>query len=482
MAEYTIQAHYFTNTLPTGQKATLHLTASTTPDEIRAGLLSGADVGGGAAETVGMKVTDKEGVVLGLNASELGTEGVVHVYLSRVKQVGHEEERKDSLPTLHATLTQLASTLDSLPPPRPQHPSSSFVPRRAITRVSKINPRYLTSHKYTFTEETINQLKTPNFDPWLWQENEMLALFEFMFGELGLIEAFGIEVPTLRRFLQAIKDGYNNNPFHNFRHSFCVSQMMYGMIHTTGLVTDLLPLDKLILLVACIGHDLDHPGFNNAYQINARTDLAIIYNDTSPLEMYHCACLFTILNDPETNILAHLDEATFKEARKGIIKCILATDMAKHGEHISTFKKFADEGFTFSNPEHKLCLLQLVTKCADVSNEVRPPDVADPWVDCLLQEFFEQVDTEKAAGLPFAPFMDREKVTKPGAQIGFIGFVMIPLYELVSRVIPNMDPIVAPVRQALAYYKAEQEKEKTAAAAAALVAPGLKTTTLVSAQ
>lgn len=45
-----------------------------------------------------------------------------------------------------------------------------------------------------------------------------------------------------------------------------------------------------------------------------------------------------------------------------------------------------------------------------------------------------QSDREKAEGLPVAPFMDREKVTKPTAQIGFIKFVLIPMFETVMKV------------------------------------------------
>lgn len=46
----------------------------------------------------------------------------------------------------------------------------------------------------------------------------------------------------------------------------------------------------------------------------------------------------------------------------------------------------------------------------------------------------KQSDREKAEGLPVAPFMDREKVTKPTAQIGFIKFVLIPMFETVMKV------------------------------------------------
>ena len=45
-----------------------------------------------------------------------------------------------------------------------------------------------------------------------------------------------------------------------------------------------------------------------------------------------------------------------------------------------------------------------------------------------------QSDREKAEGLPVAPFMDRDKVTKSSAQIGFIKFVLLPLFENFAKV------------------------------------------------
>jgi len=44
-----------------------------------------------------------------------------------------------------------------------------------------------------------------------------------------------------------------------------------------------------------------------------------------------------------------------------------------------------------------------------------------------------QSDREKEEGLPVAPFMDREKVTKPTAQIGFIKFVLLPMFETMAK-------------------------------------------------
>jgi high affinity cGMP-specific 3',5'-cyclic phosphodiesterase 9 len=102
----------------------------------------------------------------------------------------------------------------------------------------------------------------------------------------------------------------------------------------------------------------------------------------------------------------------------------------------------------------------MLIKSCDISNEVRPTKVAEPWVDCLLEEFFMQSDREKSEGLPVAPFMDRDKVTKPTAQIGFIKFVLIPMFESMNKVFPALEqPIILPLKSSLEHYERLKELE-----------------------
>ncbi|GCC38684.1 high affinity cGMP-specific 3',5'-cyclic phosphodiesterase 9A-like [Chiloscyllium punctatum] len=307
--------------------------------------------------------------------------------------------------------------------------------------------------KYTLSQETIEALKKPTFDVWHWEYNEMLSCLEYMYHDLGLVQEFNMNPITLKRWLLSIQENYRNNPFHNFRHCFCVTQMMYGMIHLCDLQERLSLTDLVILMTGAICHDLDHPGYNNAYQINAHTELAVRYNDISPLENHHCAVAFQILSQPECNIFANVDPEVFKQIRQGIITLILATDMARHGEILDSFKpKVAT--FDFLNEEHKISLKMLLIKCCDISNEVRPTEVADPWVDCLLEEYFTQSDREKSEGLPVAPFMDRDKVTKPTAQIGFIKFVLIPTFETLMKLFPQIEEaMVQPLRDSRDRYE-----------------------------
>ncbi|XP_077850469.1 high affinity cGMP-specific 3',5'-cyclic phosphodiesterase 9A isoform X2 [Macaca mulatta] len=307
----------------------------------------------------------------------------------------------------------------------------------------KLTPRrdVPTYPKYLLSPETVEALRKPTFDVWLWEPNEMLSCLEHMYHDLGLVRDFSINPVTLRRWLLCVHDNYRNNPFHNFRHCFCVAQMMYSMVWLCGLQEKFSQTDILILMTAAICHDLDHPGYNNTYQINARTELAVRYNDISPLENHHCAVAFQILAEPECNIFSNIPPDGFKQIRQGMITLILATDMARHAEIMDSFKEKM-ENFDYSNEEHMTLLKMILIKCCDISNEVRPMEVAEPWVDCLLEEYFMQSDREKSEGLPVAPFMDRDKVTKATAQIGFIKFVLIPMFETVTKLFPMVEEIM----------------------------------------
>ncbi|XP_032362733.1 high affinity cGMP-specific 3',5'-cyclic phosphodiesterase 9A [Etheostoma spectabile] len=304
----------------------------------------------------------------------------------------------------------------------------------------QVRRKFLNMSTLQVTEDVREQLKTPVFDNWQWEEEEMLVLLQVMFTDLGFLTAFHMELDVLQNFLFQVYCHYNTIPFHNFRHCFCVTQMMYGLIWLSDLGSKVARIDLLILLTSALCHDLDHPGYNNVYQINAQTDLALRYNDISPLENHHCAVAFGIMAKQECDILKNVTSEQYKHIREGMIKCILATDMARHNEILNKFKTI-QPGFNFTNKEHKEVLMNIMVKVSDISNEARPMAVAEPWLDCLLQEFFNQSDTEKLKGLPVSPFMDRDKVSKPSSQTNFIRFVLLPLFTELTKLFPRLELI-----------------------------------------
>uniref|UniRef100_A0A4W4FJ27 Si:dkey-219c10.4 n=1 Tax=Electrophorus electricus TaxID=8005 RepID=A0A4W4FJ27_ELEEL len=263
-------------------------------------------------------------------------------------------------------------------------------------------------------------LKTPTFDNWQWEDAEILVLLQVMYTDLDFISTFNIELDVLQQFLYEVYKRYNNIPFHNFKHCFCVTQMMYGLIWLTDLRSKTDDMDLLIMLTSAVCHDLDHRGYNSAYQINGRTELALRYNDISPLENHHCAVAFEILEKTESNIFRNLTTEQYKRRRERIIKCILATDMSRHTEILNKFKTILPM-FDFSAKYHR---------------------------DVVRADSFS--DMEKL-GLPVTPFMDRHKVTKPSSQTAFICFVLFPRFIELTNLFPCLE-IIDPVRKALDYY------------------------------
>ncbi|CAN0029670.1 unnamed protein product [Lampetra planeri] len=329
--------------------------------------------------------------------------------------------------------------------------------RKTSAECSRVEERFLQVCDVELTEEVRRCLKTPTFDNWQWEDAEMLLLLLQMFLDLELVSAFGVERRVLRRLLLRIYARYNHIPFHNFQHCFCVSQMMYGLICITDLRSKMEHIDLLAMLTSSVCHDLDHPGYNNAYQINARTELALRYNDISPLENHHCAVAFELLEEHESNIFRNLTKEQYKRVREGMIKCILATDMGRHNDILASFNAILPT-FDFRNREHTDVLMMIMIKVSDISNEARPMQVAEPWLDCLLQEFFSQSDVEKLEGLPVSPFMDRDKVSRSSSQVNFIRHVLLPLFVALATLFPALqEQLVEPVSKALEYYSTMEQ-------------------------
>ncbi|KAF5308791.1 hypothetical protein FQR65_LT06024 [Abscondita terminalis] len=332
--------------------------------------------------------------------------------------------------------------------------------RKSDSIKQRVKQNFLSICDAQVSDSVRGWLKMPTFDSTQWEDEELLLLLQQMYLDLDFCSKFAININTLRNFLYEVYKNYNEVPFHNFRHCFCVAQMLYSITWCVDLLDKIGDLEVLILLTSCVCHDLDHPGYNNIYQINAKTELALRYNDISPLENHHCSVAFRILENEDCNIFNSFTSEAFKQVREGMIRSILATDMARHNEILSQFKELIPE-FDYSNKTHINLLSMVLIKVSDISNEARPMDVAEPWLDKLLQEFFKQSDAEKLEGLPVTPFMDRDKITKPSSQCSFIGFVLLPLFEALGELFGELqDLIVQPVRDALDYYRRLNEATK----------------------
>jgi hypothetical protein len=59
----------------------------------------------------------------------------------------------------------------------------------------------------------------------------------------------------------------------------------------------------LAVILSAIAHDVDHPGNANQFEINAQSQLSVMYKVQAVLESHHCATTFQVLRRSKNNFL-----------------------------------------------------------------------------------------------------------------------------------------------------------------------------------
>eukprot|EP01133_Synstelium_polycarpum_P007201 gene7201-8364_t len=285
------------------------------------------------------------------------------------------------------------------------------------------------------SKDTKEGIKEWDFDVFKYPEDDLMPMLVDMFENFQLLETFKIPLEKLQRFIMAVHSLYRkNNRYHNFLHAFDVTQTCYTFLTTFKAAQYLTHLDILSLLISAMCHDLNHPGFNNTFQVNAQTDLSLQYNDISVLENHHANLTFKILKNNDCNILEGLNEDQYKELRRSVIQLILATDMAFHFEYINKFQHHLNnQPFDRNKKEDRQMILNFLIKCGDISNVARPWHLNYEWSNRVSDEFFQQSHFEKVCGYPVTPFMDKTQTTRPRIAADFIDFVAAPLFQGLAR-------------------------------------------------
>mmetsp|Transcript_30321 Transcript_30321/g.85696 ORF Transcript_30321/g.85696 Transcript_30321/m.85696 type:complete len:505 (+) Transcript_30321:404-1918(+) len=301
--------------------------------------------------------------------------------------------------------------------------------------------------------------------------NPLSALAFFLLKQSGLTRWFRLDEQALSLWLRAIEDQYQNNQYHNRIHAADVTHSMFAMITLGGLHQGLSRLQILGALLAAVVHDCNHPGNTNDFLVAADNELAIDYNDNSPLENHHLRTSFQLMRRPEYNFISHLDTDQYRSLRSLVIDLVLATDMKRHFDILSQFQvglsvrpnkeAIGNAGDSpvvratggvrnlweripdnqMDDAQHAL-KLKVALKVADLGHLSAPNHVHRQWVERLQEEFFCQGDREKALNLPVSPLMDR---TKPGittAQLGFFEVVAMPLFESLVTAYGSCRPLI----------------------------------------
>ncbi|KAM9643631.1 high affinity cAMP-specific 3',5'-cyclic phosphodiesterase 7A isoform X3 [Falco biarmicus] len=223
------------------------------------------------------------------------------------------------------------------------------------------------------------------------------------------------------------EDYHSQNPYHNAVHAADVTQAMHCYLKEPKLSKSLTPWDVLLSLIAAATHDLDHPGVNQPFLIKTNHYLATLYKNTSVLENHHWRSAVGLLR--ESGLFAHMSLENRQLMESQIGDLILATDISQQNEYLSMFRSHLDRGdLCLENANHRHFILQMALKCADICNPCRTWELSKQWSEKVTEEFFHQGDIEKKYHLGVSPLCDRQTETIANIQIGFMTYLVEPLF------------------------------------------------------
>jgi class 3 adenylate cyclase/GNAT superfamily N-acetyltransferase len=346
---------------------------------------------------------------------------------------------------------------------------------------SAINKESVPASVNVYSNIDLSKLDDWDFNIFDYDPADLHILLSAMFERFDFYTTMKVSRSTMTNFFHSVRKNYFDQYYHNFQHGVDVCQTAFAMLVQMLGTNFLNATERFCLLIGGLCHDLKHPGLNNVYQVNARTPLAMLYNDQSVLEHHHAATCFRILEDPKCNILANLTTQEYKAVRAAITGGILAvkstpqtirilslvvlvlltffsivfliflavqTDMTVHFVLIEKMNALLENKssllskatpFTELADADRTIIFNVILHACDISNPAKLWPVQKRWSDAVLQEFFAQGDLEKKQGLQVSPNMDRDTTEQPNLSINFIDFIVAPLFVSVRQLLSNVD-------------------------------------------
>lgn len=312
--------------------------------------------------------------------------------------------------------------------------------------VEQLSPSELTSvelsDRMKIFDPLVGIVASNNFDVLEYQRNDQFRILVHFFEQFDLLSTFKISVGTLLRFLGAVYNQYLHVPFHNFNVAVDTTQFVFYEIKEGQLTSVLTKLELLVLLVACISHDMGHCNRDTAFNPKAQLAFSVLYKDQPVLETFHCSSIINILSKPTCNILVGMENSSqLTEFWSLLINCILSNNTSKNLKLISEIDlklHRANGQFDLDDTMSREMLLKLLVNCAIHANLARVFDPNNPWSTALAEEALPSVDSR--AEETFANANDSD-IKVANEQINVIEKIYQPFFRTLGSIVSNLKSI-----------------------------------------
>ncbi|OHT15259.1 hypothetical protein TRFO_14305 [Tritrichomonas foetus] len=283
-------------------------------------------------------------------------------------------------------------------------------------------------------------------------EPDLIKIIFHIFDQFNLKQEFEITNQVLFSFILRLSQGYKEIPYFNWNHAISTCLYLSVFLIKGNFDNSFNKIDILCMIISTLAHDVGHDGFeslnngvikneNNVLDVSEQTNpVFILYKNQNVLEMTHCKKLIKILSKESCNILKCFKGVTLNKIWKTLTQLILDTNMKKHLDLIEKYENLnKDEHFSLTSNDHKILLMTLLLKCADLGDLLKEPDYINDISSFICEEFFIQGPIEIVLGMEYThEDHTRENLDKENSQLGFFKFIAFPLFDAVCEYVPNL--------------------------------------------
>ena len=364
--------------------------------------------------------------------------------------------------------------------------SKSEIPSKLLNleKLSKINQislnnikdkKYISPKNYkipNLPDNIISIIESENFNIFnleekIGSENTLPVIGSYILKKYNLLSKINYE--KFETFIEEIRKGYNReNPYHTDLHAADVTQtcLIYILKGKMKEIFNLNDLDTASIYISCMVHDYKHPGYNNLFLININSPISIRHNDTNVLEAYHISQTYKLIKSNEKyNIFSLMNNEEYKFIRKRMIGLVLATDMIFHFKQLEDTKNLIKE-YNINKGKNREKIkennklndiqqqfLEILIHACDISNPTKTFNIYNLWANKVMSEFFRQGDKEKELGLKVSMNCDRLTTTLPQCQIGFMNYIVGPLFISIVEIFPELNFLLDNLNNNIEKYK-----------------------------
>jgi class 3 adenylate cyclase len=267
------------------------------------------------------------------------------------------------------------------------------------------------------------------------QDYEMKSMVAEMFRQMGVLDYLECTMKQLDQFIHDIRNNYLDIPYHNFAHAFNVTQVVYKMVIDSNLYEEFTLQEKTAIMIASLCSDIGHQGLTSTYYWGVKShEFTRTYGTISTLENYHASMCHEIMQNYRDTVFKKLSANTFLDLKNDVKLHILATDINAHKQTIRKFEDLKPK-FDIKNRNHRMFLLNMILKMADLSDDLREENVGKYWCDALYREYKGQNDKEKEHKISITNFgVGRRSIEEEHRS--FVGEYVYPLFDSVREIVP----------------------------------------------